>query len=292
MADFRLGFKLKLSFDVVVDGLAFPEAMRWHDGYLWFSDVLTGKVYKVDVKHKELICVAIVEPMAAGLGWLPSGQLLVVDSNARKVRIQTSVGSFLDPLKEFLDLSHEWNFPANDMLVESDGTMWIGSFGYNPEQDVPAPSKLARYKEGVLDFPLTDLVFPNGIARINSELLVVAETFADRLSIFSVRNDGSVELVRRIQLPEGATPDGLCVDIDENVWVASAYGEAILKVNPISGEFFRAIEIPERGVFDCTFGGTDLDTLFVATSSVDESRALIDLPGKVLAFKVGVHGKR
>ncbi len=290
MVDCQQGFRMSFTFNVVVDQLAFPEALRWREGKLWFSDVLAGKVYKADIDSKKVELVANVPPVAAGLGWLPNGELLVVDSAHRRVVIFNSkLGGDQLP-KEFIDLSQEWAFSANDMLVENDGTLWVGSYGFDPENDTPVASRLARFKEGILDFPIGGLIFPNGIARLDSKHLVVAETFADRLSIIKTEKSGAVTLVKHLQLLDGATPDGLCVDANGNIWVASAYGEALLKVNPETGVCERALEIPGRGVFDCTFGGENLEILFVATSDPDESRALVDLPGQILAFSVGVRG--
>jgi len=290
MVDCRQDFKMSSNFDVVVDNLAFPEALRWHKGLLWFSDVLAGKVYKADIDSKRVELVVNVPPVAAGLGWLPNGELLVVDSAHRRVVILNSkLGADQLP-KEFIDLSQEWAFSANDMLVESDGTLWVGSYGFDPENETPVASRLARFKEGILDFPIGGLIFPNGIARLDAKHLVVAETFADRLSIIKTEKSGAVTLVKHLQLPDGATPDGLCVDVNGNIWVASAYGEAVLRVNPESAVCERALEIPGKGTFDCAFGGDNLEILFVATSDPDESRSLIDLPGQILAFSVGVRG--
>ena len=33
---------------VILEGLIFPECPRWHDGRLWFSDMLDRKVIAVD----------------------------------------------------------------------------------------------------------------------------------------------------------------------------------------------------------------------------------------------------
>lgn len=115
----------------VVSGIAFPECMRWHDGQLWFSDVLAGMVYRLDPKTSQIIEVARLPCMAGGLS-------------------------------PFLDLSNDWEHPANDMFVDSDETIWIGGYGYDPETEAPQVSSLARYRSGVLDFPVGDLVFPRG----------------------------------------------------------------------------------------------------------------------------------
>lgn len=271
----------------VFTGLAFPEAMRWRDGELWFSDVLAGKVYRADIDMGRYFEVASIPPVVSGLGWLPNGDLLAVDCEARQVISIDSVGA----KKIYVDLSETWRYPANDMLVDEDGTAWIGGYGFNPETESPKESSLARYRGGVLDFPVDSLVFPNGMARLDSGHFVVAETFADRLAIIETCSNGDARIAKRITLPANSTPDGLTVDQKGNIWVASAYGEAVLKVDPINETVERAIEIKGRGVFDCTFGGPELGTLFIATSDVDESKALVDFPGEVLAVSLGVRGR-
>ena len=271
----------------VLTGLAFPESLRWHKGELWFSDVLAGKIYRADVGTGDYSEIASVPPLVSGLGWLPNGYLLAVDCQARRVFSIDGSGR----KSVYIDMSEFWEFPANEMLVDPDGTSWIGSYGFNPETGTPKESSLARYKGGVLDFPIDSLIFPNGMARLDEHHLVVAETFADRLAIIKTDSGGDVRGEKRISLPANSTPDGLTVDEQGSIWVASAYGEAILMVDPRSGTVERAIEIKGRGVFDCTFGGPELETLFIAISDIDESKALINFPGEILAISVGMHGR-
>ncbi len=273
----------------VFSGIAFPEALRWHAGDLWFSDVLAGKVYRGDVVSNSLHEQASVKPLVSGIGWTQDGNLLAVNCESREVIEITSSGAS----SVYADLSDGWVFPANDMLVDPDRTIWVGTYGFNPEKDSPIPASIARVRDGVIDFPISGMVFANGISRIDQNRIVIAETFADRISI--VQTKGSIELVDRIQLPVGSTPDGLVVDNEGFAWVAMAYGEGILRVNLQTHEFTKVIEIQGRGVYDCTFGGPNLDKLYVAVSDTDETHVLRDLPGEVLAFDLsvefpGIHG--
>jgi sugar lactone lactonase YvrE len=275
--------------EVVFKGTAFPESLRWHKGDLWFSDILSGVVYRGDVTTGQLHKEAEISPLVSGLGWLNSGELLVVDCEKRSVMRQDSKTG----LSFHADLSRHWDFNANDMLVDADNTVWVGTYGYNPESDAPAPAELARIVNGKVDFPIGGLVFANGIARIDAQRIVVAETFADRISV--IQTSGEVKLLKQIDLPKNSTPDGLVVDNQGFAWIALAYAEAILRVNLETGEIERAIEIPGTGVYDCTFGGPNLDTLYVATSDTDETHVMRDLPGKILSFDLsltypGVHG--
>ena len=268
--------------EVVFKGTAFPESLRWHKGDLWFSDILAGVVYRGDVTTGQLHKEAEISPLVSGLGWLNSGELLVVDCEKRSVMRQ-------DPktgLSLHADLSSHWGYNANDMLVDADNTAWVGTYGYNPESDAPAPADLARIVNGKIDFPIGGLVFANGIARIDAQRIVVAETFADRISV--IQTSGEVKLLKQIDLPKNSTPDGLVVDNQGFAWIALAYAEAILRVNLETGEMERAIEIPGTGVYDCTFGGPNLETLYVATSDTDETHVMRDLPGEILSFDLSL----
>ena len=66
-----------LQSQVVVDGLRFPEGIRWHADKVWFSDILDHKVLCWDPSSgtKRLIA-SLRKP--SGLGFLPDGKLIVV----------------------------------------------------------------------------------------------------------------------------------------------------------------------------------------------------------------------
>ena len=61
--------------ETLLDGLAFPEGPRWHDGKLWFSDIFGGVVRAVDLSGRaELISEVTERP--SGLGWTADNKLL------------------------------------------------------------------------------------------------------------------------------------------------------------------------------------------------------------------------
>jgi sugar lactone lactonase YvrE len=56
----------------VVEDVSFPEAPRWHEGALWFSDMLAKRVCRLD-GDGTVATVAAFDEMPGGLGFLPDG---------------------------------------------------------------------------------------------------------------------------------------------------------------------------------------------------------------------------
>jgi sugar lactone lactonase YvrE len=70
---------------VLLTGLGVPESLRWHDGALWFSDLVRGGcVYRI-ASTGELERIVEVPGQPSGLGWLPDGRMLVVSMDHRCV---------------------------------------------------------------------------------------------------------------------------------------------------------------------------------------------------------------
>lgn len=71
--------------------------------------------------------------------------------------------------------------------------------------------------------------------------------------------------------PDAGIPDGLTIDTQGNIWQAFWGGSAIRKFSP-AGEQLEEIILPVSAVSSCTFGGTDLNELYITTAEgADES---------------------
>jgi sugar lactone lactonase YvrE len=64
---------------VLMEGIAFGEQPRWHQGRLWFSDWGPPEVIAVDVAgNHEVMLPAPAFPCC--VDWLPDGRLLLVSA--------------------------------------------------------------------------------------------------------------------------------------------------------------------------------------------------------------------
>ena len=100
--------------------------------------------------------------------------------------------------------------------------------------------------------------------------MLVAETFAGRITAFDVEHDGT--LVHRrpwAELPDGAHPDGLCLDANGDVWVASYLAGEFLHVRE-GGEVLDRISVAGRWAMSCCLGGDDGQSLLLCTAETTQ----------------------
>lgn len=70
-------------------------------------------------------------------------------------------------------------------------------------------------------------------------------------------------------------PDGLCVAPDGDIWVAMWGGGAVVRLSP-RGEMLEVIDVPAPNVSSCCIGGVDSDRLFISTSCLRMSPAMLE----------------
>ncbi|MCY7412708.1 MAG: SMP-30/gluconolactonase/LRE family protein, partial [Salinibacterium sp.] len=178
--------------------------------------------------------------MPGGLGWLPAevdpsgdGALLVVDCLGK--RILAVRNGLIAVQAEF---GTHFPFPANDMHVDPDGTAWVGGYGFDPMTGTPEVSPLLRVgRDGSVHSTSAQFVFPNGCERDAAGGLVVAETFADRISVLDTssiepwNSEPEAEPSTLVTFKSGSGPDGLSIAPDGIIYVALAFARQLVAVD-------------------------------------------------------------
>ena len=65
---------------------------------------------------------------------------------------------------------------------------------------------------------------------------------------------------------EGGVPDGMCIDCEDNLWVAIWGGGRIEKRSSKSGKKLAEVLVSAQHTTSCCFGGKDLTTLYITSS--------------------------
>jgi sugar lactone lactonase YvrE len=273
--------------ETLLDGLTFPEAPRWHDGRLWFSDFYTQRVVAVAPAGRAETMLEVPQ-RPSGLGWTPDGALLVVSMlDRRLLRVENGTTRVL------ADLSAVATGPCNDMVVDGRGRAYVGNFGYDRHKgEPPRTTCLARVDpDGRVTRAVEDLFFPNGtVITPDGRTLIIGETQAHRLTAFDVAPDGTLSN-RRVwaALDEGVFPDGMCLDAEGAIWVSDARGPTLLRVRE-GGKIDGTVPTGTRYAFACMLGGADRRTLFVCTSTGSGPAMADKRDGAIETVRVDVPG--
>jgi sugar lactone lactonase YvrE len=251
-----------LRMRVLIERGLYYESPRFRDGQVWVSDALTNKIVRATLNQtSELVCK--INGVPSGIGFLPKGDLIIVSMFRQKL-YRCSDGK----VSAYVDLAQVANGTLDDMIVDPTGNAYVGDLGFDLLQAGAAQPEVGRLllvtPKGETRVVAEGLDFPNGIALTgNGKTLIVAESRADRLAEYSIAKDGSLTFVRRFgQIGE---PDGICLDREGAVWVASYKEDAFVRLGRDGKELTR-IETPGRRAVACVLGGDDGRTLFCVTA--------------------------
>ena len=276
---------------ILLEGLHFGEGPRWHDGRLWFSDFYAHAVNSVDESGDVRIELEL-DDQPSGLGWLPDGRLLVVAMKERAVKRLEPMGLVLHA-----DISHLTAHLCNDMVVDADGSAWVGNFGFDLDaelrirgaeviSDHPCTNLVRIDADGSVHLAAADMHFPNGsVITPDGSTLIVAETLASCLTAFTINTDKSLSNRRVWATVENIAPDGICLNDNNEIWVANALGPEMMLVAE-GGEVINRMETSQP-CYACMLGGMDGKTLFAVTAaSSDGVLAAAGKTGKIEMVRV------
>jgi sugar lactone lactonase YvrE len=181
-----------------------------------------------------------------------------------------------------------WSEPGvrmNEGACDPDGRFYAGSMA---DDSGPGRGRLYRIDpDGTTTVLLDAVTVSNGLAwSPDGGTVYYNDTPTGRVDRFDYTGG---ELVGRRPFATVPSPDGLCVDAEGHVWVALWGGRAVVRLDP-SGREVGRVEVPASQVTACTFGGADLDQLFVTTSRHGVDRAAEPLAGSLFRADVGVRG--
>jgi len=254
---------------VLTGGLYFGEGPRWHDGRLWLSDFYAHAVKSVSLAG-DLRTEVEIDDQPSGLGWAPDGSLLIVAMTKRQVLRRWPDGR----MSVHADLGHIATFHCNDMVVDASGGAYVGNFGFDlgaaiAERGVPGviaehpTAKLAYVApDGQTRIAAEDMHFPNGsVITPDGKTLILGETLRGVLTAFDIGPDGDLSNRRVWASIQNAIPDGICLDADGAIWVATPSAPQCLRIAK-GGEVREVIETG-KPCYACMLGGEDGKTLFM-----------------------------
>jgi sugar lactone lactonase YvrE len=270
-------------------GLVFGEQPRWHEDRLWFSDWGTQEVIAVDLEgNSEVILQGPSFPLC--VDWLSDGRLLVVSAREGLLLRREPDGS----LVTHGDLSRASDPPAgNELVVDGRGNAYVNGGGFDlmaGEEFAPGIVALVT-PDGSARQVADGLAFPNGmVVTPDDSTLIVAESYAKRLTAFDIAADGSLSNRRVWADLQDGVPDGICLDAENAVWYGDVPNKRCVRVRE-GGEVLQTVRL-DRGCFACALGGPDRRTLFLMATEWSGPANMFDGPrtGQVLTAEAPAAG--
>jgi sugar lactone lactonase YvrE len=266
---------------VILDGLAYVESPRWHDGRLWFAHWGTDEIIAVDLAGNSEVVAHGAGGMGWSIDWLTDGSLLTTGEGLFR---HEPDGSRV-PQADLDDLAGDWN----ELVVDGRGNAYANGRLFGPPDEGPSGIIALVTPDGPVRQVADGLAFPNGMAVTpDNRTLIVAESWADQLTAFDIADDGALSGRRVWAATPGDHPDGICLDADGAIWYADVGNRHCARVRR-GGEVLTTVAL-DRGAFACMLGGPDGRTLFMLAAEwrgfEEVESAIADRTGQVLVADV------
>ena len=177
----------------------------------------------------------------------------------------------------------------NEGGCDPDGRFYCGSMAYDQR---PGAASLYRLDpDGSTTPVLEGVTVSNGLEwSPDGSRAYYDDTATHRVDVFDYDPVRGLHGRRPFaEIPDGGLPDGLTVDADGGLWVALADRGEVWHLTP-DGVHDEVVEVPVGMVTACTFGGPDLDQLFITTSRENVPPGEDPLAGSLFRADVGVRG--
>lgn len=255
-------------------------------GNVLFTNVPASKILKWDPRRRELSVFRDRSNETNGLYFAPDGSLLACEGGAARVTRTDPVSGRITVLSN--GYGGKRLAKPNDLCMDGAGRIYFTS--RSEVQDPEGENVKAVYRidpdgttHQILAWP--DVHMPNGIVTSPDHrqlYLIEAHPDADHhrdIRVYDLNADGNVSGGRvLIDFYPGRSGDGMCIDAAGNLYVAAGLHQTrntsetldtkpgIHVISP-EGRLLAYRETPEDTVTNCTFGGSDLKTLYVACGS-------------------------
>ncbi len=228
-----------------------PFYVEKYDRYSWV-DITKGRLWTMTTGKKE--CFELGQPIGAAIPMRDSDGFILAAMDGLYEYSDGKVSLLKDLKAEFKPY---WR--SNDAKMDPYGRIY---FGASVNDDHEAEGSLFLYDRGAVKVIIPDTKISNGMAFSSDEKYFY---FSDSLeyAVFKFdynKEDGSISNRRILFEVENGVPDGLCIDDEDNLYVAIWGGSRIEKRSGTDGSKLGEISVAAEHVTSCAIakGGKEL----------------------------------
>jgi sugar lactone lactonase YvrE len=177
----------------------------------------------------------------------------------------------------------------NEGGCDPDGRFYCGSMAYN---QTPGAAALYRLDPDLnIGTVLTGVTVSNGLDwSPDGAKAYYNDTPTGQITVFDYDPDHGLTGGRMfVAIGDGGHPDGLTTDAEGGVWAAIVNRSAVHRY-AVDGTLDVVVEVNASKVTACTFGGANLDELYITTSQENVDTGADPQAGSLFRAAVGVRG--
>ena len=251
------------------------------DELIWV-DIPNGLIHTCNVENMTCITDNIGQMVGAAIP-CDNGHLILAMQHGFAFfnRATKKLHHIVDPES---DLPHN---RFNDGKCDPAGRLWAGTMSIDPPRN--AVGSLYRLDNDLkVTKILSDIKVSNGLAwTMAANKMFYIDTRQNKMMSFDYDNEsGDIENQQDFLVFDKELPDGMTLDENDNLWVCFYLGGKVVCYDSSTAKELKVIEVPAYCTTSCTFGGENLDTLYITSGAYKKS----DLGGTLFAVKPGVKG--
>lgn len=257
---------------------------------LHWVDIMGQKVHRLR-PNGDVASLAFAEPVGAvalrdtvGLVVCLASRIIVTGNDSESV----GIASFDAPEADDAPAVR-----ANDAAIDFMGRLWVGTMATDGRKGTAALYRLDAASNDLTPV-VTRTTISNGIGwSPDGELMYFADSATGRVDVFDFDRQSGEPSNRRpfVELPRSqGVPDGLTVDCEGGVWIATWDGGTVRRYGP-DGNLSHIVDVPVRLVTSCCFFGGDLTSLAITTARVGLEDAEVT-EGMTFVSAAGVAGTK
>lgn len=234
---------------------------------LYFVDILDCKMYVYDDESEKVEKHEFNEYISC----------LALTNEVDKILIALESGLYLYDINTFeknflVQPELKDNYRYNDGCVDKKGRWIIGSMNnINNGDDATLQPDASLYlvNKNESKVLLDNVTISNGIV-FKENYMYYIDSVLNNIRLFEY-SDNSMKLVKEVyKILDGTTIDGMTMGKSGYLYIANWGGGKVLILDPESGKIVDELHLPCKNVSSCTFGGENMNELFITTSSIGD----------------------
>ena len=279
--------------DIIAVGNILGEGVTWDPrlGCVLWTDIQAKKLHRLHLNSKKHSCYNLPDRLGA-FGLTEDEDILICAFSFGFALYNYRTQKLSNKIE--VEAQHP-STRMNDGRLDPQGRFWAGSMIENNDVGPPKGASLYSIEAGIVKKHISNIRISNGLAwSVNGEHMFFADTPTQKIVRYGFnQNDGSISNESIFaHLPEGAYPDGATTDSTNSLWCALWGSGGVIRYDS-QGEVSHELKLPASQPTCVTFGGDDMDIIFVTTAKVGLAKQeLAKQPeaGNLFIFKSDVKG--